>query len=126
MKSIKEMVIILIALVTVVGGFVFANSTITTPQSSPDSTGVTLEDIFNKISGTASTTKTFGPVVDTSTSNFHDLGQIYDLLTPIDPNNIASGTTVMGVAGTYDISALDPSNVAVGVSYGTSSVGTME
>ena len=126
MKFLKEFIIILFAGIIITGVVVFANSDFSVPVGTPDATGVTLEDIYNKLSNVSTSTKSFGPLVGTSTPNFHDLGQIYDLLTPIDSNTIASGTTIMGVAGTYDISSLDPSNVATGTVYGTSSVGTMQ
>lgn len=126
MKFLKESIIVLVAGIIITSVVVFANSDFSVPSGTPTSTGVTLEDIYNKLSGTATTTKSFNPTVDTNTSNFHDLGQIYDLLTPIDPGIIASGTTIIGVTGIYDISGLDPANVATGTIYGTSSVGTME
>ena len=126
MRFLRESVIVLIAVLTITGIVVYANSNFSIPASTPDSTGVTLEDIYNKLSGVATTTKSFNPTIDTNTSNFHDLGQIFDLLTPIDPGTIASGTTIIGVTGTYDISSLDPANVATGTTYGTSSVGTMQ
>ena len=126
MKFLREFIVVLVAGIIITGVVVFANSDFFVPAGSPSFTGVNLDDIYNVLSGTPPPTKTFGPTVETSTSNFHDLGQIYDLLTPIDSNTIASGTSISGVAGTYDISSLDPSNVATGTTYGTSSVGIME
>ena len=126
MKFLREAFVVLVAGTIVSGVIVFANSSFSIPASVPGPTGVTVEDIYDKLSGISTSTKSFDPTVGTGTQNFHDLGQIFDLLTPIDPNTIASGTTIMGVAGVYDISGLDPANVATGTVYGTSSVGTMQ
>jgi hypothetical protein len=130
MKNLKQVVIVLIAGLVVTGVVVFANNTLTAPSGDPESTGITLDDIYHKLEGTATTTKSFNPTVNTSTSNFHDLGEIYDLLNnnPLDPNTFTASTTIMGVTGTYDISNLIPENVATGVTYGPngSLVGTME
>jgi hypothetical protein len=128
MKIIKETLIVIIAGIIITGVLVFANTDISTPNQEPASTGVTLDDIYHKLNNTSPSTKDFNPTGGTDVSNFHDLGEIYIAIGTLDPATFTSSTTIMGIAGTYDVSGLDPSNVATGTTYGQngSLVGTME
>ena len=126
MKLLKEILIVSVSGIIVTGVLVFANISINNPGGVPASTGVTLDDIYHTLNNTSPLVKNFNPLAGPDTANFHDLAEVYDLLTPVDSEIITSGNTIMGIAGTYDISNLLPENVVMGTTYGTSSVGTME
>jgi hypothetical protein len=125
MKLNRDILIITIGTLVVLGTVVLANTDFSVPAGVPSQTGVTLDDIYHKLNGTSPNIKSFNPAVGTGVANFHDLGEIYELLIPVDSEITASGTVIMGVNGVYDISNLIPENVATGTHYGTSSVGTM-
>ncbi len=126
MRLAKEILIVLIAGIAVVGFVVFAGTDIFGPAGTPSATNVTLDDIYAKLTNTSIASKTFYPQKTTTEGNFRDLKQLYDLLTPISSTTITSSTTIMGVAGAYNISNLTPDKVATGTTYGTSSVGTLQ
>jgi len=125
MKFSKNIIITVLSALTVFAVVALAGSDLI-GSGNPSPTGVTLEDIYRKLSNNATTSKNFSPTQDTSMANFHDLGQIYNLLTPVSSSSITSGTTIMGISGSYNISNLTPDKVATGTAYGTSSVGTMQ
>lgn len=54
----------------------------------------------------------------------HTLGDVWNIIPTISAENILFGNSFMGIAGTYDITNLTPDKVKVGITYGTSSVGT--
>jgi hypothetical protein len=126
MKFLKEILIVSMSGVIVTGVLVFANISVNNPGGIPASTGVTLDDIYHTLNNTSPLVKNFNPIVGSDTANFHDLSEIYNLLETVDPETVTSNGTIMGIAGTYDISNLLPENVVMGTTYGTSSVGTME
>lgn len=125
MKVSKNIIITVISALTVFTVVALAGSDLI-GSGAPSATGVTLEDIYNKLSNNSTSSKNFNPAQDTSVPSFHDLGQIYSLLTPVSSTTITSGTTIMGISGSYNISNLTPDKVATGTSYGTSSIGTLQ
>ena len=126
MRLAKEIFIVLIAGIIVVGFVVFAGTDMIGPIGTPAATNISLDDIYAKLTNTSIASKTFYPQKTTNETNFHDLKQLYDLLTPISSTTITSSTTIMGVAGAYNVSNLSPDKVATGTTYGTSSVGTLQ
>lgn len=78
-----------------------------TPATSPAQTGYTLEDIYNLISNNSTTTAgnhSFS-TSSSATETMHTIANIYDAIKPgsfIVASNIATGTTYLGVTGTYE------------------------
>jgi hypothetical protein len=125
---------------------------LTPPGSEATSTGYTLADIYNRLFDNSTATAgnhNFEPSAS-PTSTMYSLTQIYNLIPTIDPTKVLSGTTYLGVAGTYsgggytygdnsadqvlttaagagtwDASNLTVDLVATGTAWGTSSVGTL-
>lgn len=87
-----------ILLSVIISGALFAGS-LTPPTPSPAPTMYTLDDIYNLIHNKATSTHS----LSTSTSpakSMHSVSDIYvDLANLIDANNVASGTTYLGVTG---------------------------
>ena len=126
MDYVKKGTVFLASMAIVVAVVAWANSDFTVSDGTPSPTGVTLDDIYNKLSNNTTTSKSFSPDREPTQASYHDLGEIYSLLTPISSSTITTGSTIMGVSGSYNISNLTPDKVATGTHYGTSSVGTMQ
>ncbi len=130
MNNLKQISILLIALVFVIGGVIIAGS-ISPLTNVPETNFVTLGDIYSKIEDDSynATGHDLGPT-DAISPSGNTLLEIWNKLdeaqTGISADKIIAGYNILGVAGTYDISNLTSDNVVAGTNYGTSSVGTME
>jgi hypothetical protein len=106
--TIKQISILLVAGILVIGGVILAGS-LTPITGSPEATYVSLNDIFDKLTTGATTTeKSFTPTLAPAPT-MHTLSEIFeaiydiDVLQTVEPNliagNIATGTSIFGVEG---------------------------
>ena len=122
--NLKQLITYILGAFLIIGGVAFAGSL--TPSvniSTPNF--VTLSDIYNKILNNTYTVSTH--LVSTTSapvSSMNTLSDIWNAIPTISAGTIINGTTIMGVAGTYNISNLTPDKVLSGITYGTSSTGT--
>jgi hypothetical protein len=125
MKIFKKISLIIVLGTIFLGRLALAGSLDPTGPY-PESFGVTLDDIYGKIQDNnyVVLSHQFNPQ-SAPAGTFHTLQEIFELIPTVNPDTVISGTTILGVAGTYDISNLTPDKVREGVSYGTSSVGTL-
>jgi photosystem II stability/assembly factor-like uncharacterized protein len=123
MKIDKTILTIVFLGILIFGAKLFAGQLI--PTGLPGSTFVSLSDIYQKILNNTYTTSTreFIPTTTPAGTGF-TLQNIFDAIPTINPDKIISGNTILGVAGTYDISNLTPDKVATGTIYGLGQVGT--
>ena len=125
----KELLISIAATLIVFGGVVLAG-TITPPTNTPSATFYTLNDIYNKITDPnySYSAHNLAAIEQTNQTTMHSVSEIYDIvpahrtlsssstamtagiyatttISIIEPNllpeNIASGTEIFGVVGTY-------------------------
>jgi hypothetical protein len=96
------------------------------PQAPVGTTMKTMEDVYQKL-----TLNTYIPedhYISTTSSpsqSMHSLADIWSAIPTVSSSTITTGTTIMGIEGTYDISSLTPGNVLAGTNYGVDSVGTL-
>ena len=105
-------------------GVVYAGSL--SPSTSPAATSYTLTDIYTRLTTNAIAVlgnHIFSPSTSPAAS-LYTLTQIYDAIPTIEEDRVLSGTTLLGVGGTYDINTLTESIVKSGTSYGSGSTGT--
>ena len=133
LKKFREFSVTILAAVFVLSGVILAG-TIAQPTNTPAVTFYTLDDIYGKLTDagySSSPTHVLSPLVSTDITTMHSLGDIYGVipahqslsnttttiaagiygtttLTSVEPNlaagNIASGTEMFGVSGTFDCS----------------------
>jgi hypothetical protein len=97
------------------------------PGSTPAPGGFTLNDIYNRLSTNATANENdhaFAPV-SSPASTFYTLNDIYNAIPTINANKVLTNTTYLGVAGAYNIANLTAGMVKLGITYGTSSTGTL-
>jgi hypothetical protein len=127
LKSKKNIIVISLGILAVTGT-IFAGHL--SPTNTFGTSFVTLSDIYEKLQNNVYSTssRSFAPV-ESPAGTHHTLQEIYDLansiLSVINPENIIAGNSILGIAGTYDVSELSPDKVREGIAYGTSSVGTL-
>lgn len=127
MKFLRELVIVLVSGIIITSVVVFAGSL--TPINPPGTTFFTLSDIYEKIQDNnyATSSRVFTPSLApagtfVTLQNIWD--KIFEISSSINSENIIAPITILGVAGTYDVSNLTPDKVAQGVVYGNGFVGT--
>lgn len=113
--------------VGVLYSYYFVSAGPLTPSSSPDSTGYSLEAVYTRLLTNATSLEashTLNPALAPG-ATFHTLAQIYNLIPTIDPERVLLGTSYLGVAGTFDVGDLTNDTVKQGISWATSSMGTL-
>jgi|WetSurMetagenome_2_1015567.scaffolds.fasta_scaffold01475_2 hypothetical protein len=111
----------------------FAHAGTLTPPGSaasngiPTSTSYTLANIYTRLTTNDTATEAghvFSPAASPA-GTFYTLKQIYDAIPTILTDQVLSGTSYLGKAGAYAITNLTAANVKNGITYGTSSTGTL-
>lgn len=98
-----------------------------TPSASPAATSYTLTDIYTRLTTNATATAgdhDFAPD-GAPAATLYTLTQIYNAIPTIEADRMLSGTSLLGVAGTYDIADLGAAVVRLGVAFGSGSTGTL-
>ncbi|MEK7193374.1 MAG: hypothetical protein AAB652_01135 [Patescibacteria group bacterium] len=98
-----------------------------TPSSSPAASSYTLGDVYARLTTNATTSAgnhVFAPSAS-PTSTLYDLTTIFNTIPTIDATKVASGTSYLGIAGTYTTSNLTTSSVATGTIFGVGLTGTL-
>jgi hypothetical protein len=117
----KQTIFSALAFIIILGGTLLAGSLIPTgPVGTP--TMYTLSDIYNKLNLNTYTTTAGNHSISTTslptTGTMHTLTEIWNSIPTISASTIATGTTIMGIAGTNPAYAYGSSS-ASGVLYST-------
>jgi hypothetical protein len=89
-------------------------------NGAPTSTSFTLTDIYNRLNTNATAiagNHSFTAPVGTPTSTLYTLAQIYNKIPTINPANLLSSTTYLGITGTITIRNLLASTTALSAGY---------
>ncbi|MBI4281610.1 DUF1566 domain-containing protein [Candidatus Uhrbacteria bacterium] len=113
--------------VVMIYGIVQAGSL--TPSASPAATSHTLSDIYTRLTTNGASTAgnhVFSPGASPA-GTLSTLTQIYNAIPTIDATKVLSGTSYLGVAGTWNVSNLSNSVIKSGTTWGVSlgSTGTL-
>lgn len=106
-------------------GVVYAGSL--SPSADPAATSYTLTDIYTRLTTNATATAgdhAFAPSASPA-GTLYTMTQIYDAIPTIAADRVISGTTLLGVGGTYDITNLSTASVFNGIAFGSGSTGTL-